>query len=188
MKTFVLVLVAAFFLSPIAAGAEEGFEPKLNPAPATPTKVPKADRVLSMAAWPGYAMVSRDRTALEKSRKLVFASERVAFAFDLSTSGLGISPHSRVREANPMNTLFGNQNRTGILTSMTSWEMGYSYSAAVVPHWFEHTKYRVPVRIASIMIGGFLVEEHVRSGVCNIQIARQGNTPSARSCDLFGRN
>ena len=57
MKTFVLVLVAAFFLSPIAAGAEEGFEPRLNPAPATPTKASKADRVFSLAAWPGYAVV-----------------------------------------------------------------------------------------------------------------------------------
>ena len=186
MKTLVLVVLSAFFLGPMAAQAQELSEPVPNPAPHA--KVSRTDRVLSFAAWPGYAMVSRDRSALGRSQKIVFASERVAFAFDFGTSGLGISPQSRVVEANPMNTMFGNQNRAGILSSMTSWEMGYSYTAAVVPHWFEHTKFRVPVRIASILIGGFLVEEHIRSGVCNIQIARQGNTPSARSCALFPGN
>ena len=186
MKMIGVLLLSGLFLGPMDAHAEKAFE--LMPIPASPSKVSRTDRVFSLAAWPGYAMVSRDRTVLGKSQKLVFASERMAFAFDLGTSGLGMSPHSRCVEANPMNTLFGNQNRTGVLTSMTSWEMGFSYSAAVVPHWFEHTKYRVPVRIASILIGGFLVEEHVRSGVCNIQIARQGNTPSARSCELFPRN
>lgn len=186
MKTFALVLISVFFLSPIAVHAQEAFERMPGPAPRS--SVSRTDRAFSLAAWPGYAMVSRDRTPLGESQKIVFASERVAFAFDLGTSGLQMCPHSKVVEANPLNTLFGNQNRAGILSSMTGWEMGYSYSAAVVPHWFEHTKYRVPVRIASIIIGGFLAEEHVRAGVCNIQLARRGKASSARSCDLFGRN
>ena len=183
MKTTTVALITALFLSPIAARTQDAFELPSNPAPrSTPSRI---DHVFSIAAWPGYAAVARDRSALGKTQKLVFAGERLAFAFDFGTSGLGMCPHSRVVEADPLNTLFGNQSKAGIFSSMSGWEMGYSYSAAVVPHWFEQTKYRKPVRVIAIVVGGFLMEEHVRSGVCNLQIARQSTAAPARSCTLF---
>jgi hypothetical protein len=183
MKTTILALATAFFLSPIAAQTQDAVEVPSNPAPhSSPSRT---DRVFSIAAWPGYGAVAKDRTALGKSQKLVFAGERVAFAFDLSTSGLGISPQSKIVESDSLNTLFGNQNKAGIFSSMTGWEIGYSYSAVVVPHWFEPTKYRKPVRVIALIVGGFLTEEHVRSGVCNLQIARQSPGAPARSCSLF---
>jgi hypothetical protein len=183
MKTTIVALITALFLSPIAARTQEAAELPSNPAPHSASS--RVDRVFSIAAWPGYGAVARDRSALGKAQKLVLAGERVAFAFDLSTSGLGICPHSKVVESDSLNTLFGNQNKAGIFSSMTGWEMGYSYTAVVVPHWFEHTKYRALGRLAAIAVGGFLMEEHIRSGVCNLQIARQSPAAPARSCSLF---
>jgi hypothetical protein len=183
MKIFIIALIIALCLSPIAAWAQDSLELPSEPAPHSSSS--RIDRVFSIVAWPGYGAVARDRSTLGKSQKLVFAGERMAFAFDLGTSGLGMCPHSRVVEADPLNTLFGNQNKTGIFSSMTGWEMGYSYTAAVIPRWFEPTKYRKPVRVLALIVGGFLTEEHVRSGVCNLQIARQSAGAPARSCSLF---
>ena len=183
MKPISAVLVAALLLRPVAAIAQDAFEAREHRVPhSTPSGI---DRAFSLAAWPGYGMTLRDRTVLGKTQRGILAGERAAFAFDLSTSGTGVSPGSKICEGDPLNTLFGNRNKMGIYSSMLGWEMGYSYSAAVVPHWFEHTKYRKPVRIIAMVFGGFLIEEHVRSGACNLLLARKTNAPGAHSCSLF---
>ena len=183
MKPISAVLVAALLLQPVAACAQEAFEARENRA--THSTASSIDRIFSLAAWPGYGMTLNDRTALGKMQRGIFLGERAAFSFDLSTSGMGVSPSSKICEGDPLNTLFGNRNKMGIYGSMSGWEMGYSYSAAVVPHWFEHTKYRKPAHVIAMVFGGFLIEEHVRSGVCNIQMARKPDAPGARSCLLF---
>lgn len=179
MKPLPCFLVLALgILSPIAQG-QNMLRASLPDAPQPASKM---DRVLRYAAWPGYGIIDHDRSRLGKAEKLTLAAERAAFAFDFATTSYGLSTSAANSEGNPMNTVFGSQSRAGVLGSMMSWELGYSYASAVVPHWFESTRYRNPVRIAVLLAGGYLAEERIRTGVCNIRVMSASQPAATQSC------
>jgi hypothetical protein len=100
----------------------------------------------------------------------VLVGERFGFLADLATTELGL--RSRCHEADPLNTLFGNRNQLGVLSSMTAWELGSSYASAAIPRWFEHTRYRKPARVAALLGGSLFAADRGRTSLRNLQIAR----------------
>jgi len=153
-----------------------------SPLFAPPAPESGIDKVFKYAVWPGYGIVDQDRSRLGTAQKITLATERAAFAFDFATTARGLSSGSDSSEGNPLNTVFGNQSKAGVLSSMASWEVGYSYASAVVPRWFEATRYRKPVRIAIILAGAYLAEEHVRTGACNVRILRESQPLETQAC------
>jgi hypothetical protein len=108
--------------------------------------------------------------ALGRTEEFVLAGERLGFLADLATTELGL--RARCHEADPLNTLFGNRNQLGVLSSMTAWELSSSYAWVAIPRWFEHTRYRKPARIAAILGSGFFAADRVRATVRNFQLVR----------------
>ena len=179
MKRSPLCLVLVLATASLAAQAQNMLRASLPEAPEPTSKI---DKVLHFAAWPGYGIVEQDHSRLGTAEKFTLATERAAFALDFATTSYGLNTNSTNTEGNPMNTLFGSQNKAGVLTSMMSWELGYSYASAVVPRWFEATHYRKPVRIAVLLSGGLLAEEHLRTSVCNIRVMRENQPATSQSC------
>jgi hypothetical protein len=179
-KSKILVLALAVLL-PGTAGAQEPVNASLFAItrPSFPPKQETAaslDRALHALAWPAYgAVLGRDsamgdREALGRTEEFVLAGERLGFLADIATTELGL--RARCHEADPLNTLFGNRNPLGVLSSMTAWELGSSYASVAIPRWFEHTRYRKPARIAAIFGGSLFAADRVRTSIRNFQIAR----------------
>jgi hypothetical protein len=144
--------------------------------PAKQETVASLDKTFRVIAWPAYGIVpSRDSAmgdprALGRTEKFVLAGERFGFLADIATTELGL--RSRCHEADPLNTLFGNRNQLGVLSSMTAWELGSSYTSVAIPRWFEHTRYRKPARIAALLGDGLFAADRARTSVRNLQIVR----------------
>ncbi|HEY6489027.1 MAG: hypothetical protein WCC26_14880 [Terracidiphilus sp.] len=179
MKRTPLLLPILLFALTLTAQAQTMFE---SPLFAPQTSDSHIDKAFKIAAWPGYGIEEQGHSRLGTAAKITLATERAAFAFDLGTTARGLSSNPNAFEGNSLNTLFGGQNRIGVLSSMTSWELGYSYTAAVVPRWFEATRWRKPVRIAVILAGAYLAEEHARMGACNIRILSESQPLQTQSC------
>ena len=111
-----------------------------------------------------------DHGVLGRTEEFVLAGERFGFMADIATTELGL--RARCHEADPLNTLFGNRNQLGVLSSMTAWELGSSYASVAIPQWFEHTRYRKPARIAAILGGSLFAADRLRTSVRNFQLAR----------------
>jgi hypothetical protein len=138
------------------------------------------DKTLRALVWPAYGIApNRDPTIEDRMRfgrdeEFVLAGERVGFLSDIATTELGL--RMRCREADPLNTLFGNRNQLGVLSSMTAWELGSSYASVAVPRWLEHTRYRTPARIAAIVGESVFAVQRVRVSIRNFQSARQAGS------------
>jgi len=153
-------------LCAVPAHAEEFTDAPTPQKPAT-----KVDKTLRLLAWPAYSLVPRytpfdeDRSRLGRAEEFVLATERLGFLADATTTEMGLS---QGHESNPMNTMFGNESRVGVLGSMTAWEFGFGYSSVVVPRWFEHTRYRKAARLAVIAGGAALTGFRAKSTVQNL--------------------
>lgn len=134
------------------------------------------DKTLQVIAWPAYGILpTRDSAAgnhgaLGRTEEFVLAGERFGFLADMATTERGL--RARCHEADPLNTLFGNRNQLGVLSSMTAWELGSSYASVAIPRWFERTRCRRPARIVAILGGSFLVADRVRTSIRNFQLDR----------------
>jgi hypothetical protein len=111
-----------------------------------------------------------DYGALGRTEELVLAGEHLGFLADVATTELGL--RAGCHEVDPVNTLFGNRNQLGVLSSMTVWELGSSYASVAIPRWFGHTRYRKPARIAAILGGSFFAADRVRTSIRNFQLVR----------------
>lgn len=176
----ILVLVLAV-LSPGTARPQEAINASFFAItrPTFPAKHETAaglDKTLQVIAWPAYGIVPTrdsaggDHGALGRAEEFVLAGERFGFLADMATTERGL--RARCHEADPLNTLFGNRNQLGVLSSMTAWELGSSYASVAIPRWFEHTRYRKPARIATILGGSFLAADRVRTSVRNFKLVR----------------
>jgi hypothetical protein len=119
---------------------------------------------------PGSDSAMGEHGALGRIEEFVLAGERFGFLADIATTELGL--RARCHEADPLNTLFGNRNQLGVLSSMTAWELGSSYASVAIPRWFEHTRYRKPARIAALLGDSLFAADRARTFVRNLQIAR----------------
>jgi hypothetical protein len=180
LQSRILVLTLAV-LSPGTARTQEPINASVFAItrPTLPEKhetAARLDKTLQVIAWPAYGIVpTRDSAAgnqwgLGRTEEFVLAGERFGFLADMATTELGL--RVRCHEADPLNTLFGNRNQLGVLSSMTAWEMASSYASVVIPRWFEHTRYRKPARIAAILGGSFLAADRVRTSVRNLKLVR----------------
>jgi len=179
-KSRILVLTLAVLL-PGLARTQEPVNASLfaitRPTfPAKQETVASLDKTFRVIAWPAYGIVpSRDSAmgdhgALGRTEESVLVGERFGFLADLATTELGL--RSRCHEADPLNTLFGNRNQLGVLSSMTAWDLGSSYASAAIPRWFEHTRYRKPARVAALLGGSLFAADRGRTSLRNLQIAR----------------
>jgi hypothetical protein len=142
------------------------------PVPQQPTRLDKALRAFT---WPAYGLSSKytptqeERSKLGRTEDFVLAGERLGFLADATTTQLGMS---QGREGDPMNTLFGSNNRAGVAGSMTAWELGFAYSSVTVPHWFEHTRYHKAAQIVAIAGGSALTGFRVKMVMQNAQFIK----------------
>jgi hypothetical protein len=153
--------------------AEEAFTEAPTPKVATPAT--RMDKTLRVLAWPAYSFTPRysfpdeDRSKLARTEEFVLAGERLGFMADATTTELGLG---QGHESNPMNTMFGSNNRAGVLGSMTAWELGFGYTSVTVPRWFEHTRYRKVAQIAAIAGGTALTGFRVKMAMQNAQFIK----------------
>jgi hypothetical protein len=171
IKSRVVVLVLSALLGAAHARAEEAFTEQPVPnAPAT-----RLDKTLHILTWPAYsftpkyAMFDEDHSKLGRTEQFVLAGERLGFLADATTTEMGLR---NGHESDPMNTMFGANNRVGVIGSMTAWELGFGYSSVVVPRWFEHTRYHKAARIAAIAGGAALTGFRVKMVVQNSQFLK----------------
>ena len=133
------------------------------------------DKALRIFDWPAYSLSPRfmpnaeDRSKLGRTEEFVLAGERLGFLADATTTQLGMS---QGREGDPMNTLFGSNNRVGVASSMTAWELGFAYSSVTVPRWFEHTRYHKAAQIVAIAGGSALTGFRVKMAMQNAQFIK----------------
>lgn len=166
-KSRVVVLVLGVLLGAAQMHAEEASFTE----PPAPTPQPKRlDKALRIFTWPAccvspkFTPTEEDRTKLATTEKFVLAGERLGFLADATTTQLGMS---QGHEGDPLNTMFGANNRAGVLGSMTAWELGFNYSSVVVPHWFEHTRFHKAAQVAAIAGGTALTGFRVKMAVQN---------------------
>ncbi len=170
IKSRVVVLVLSALLGAAHARAEEAFTEQ--PVPNAPET--RLDKTLHILTWPAYSFTPRyarfdeDHSKLGRTEQFILAGERLGFLADATTTEMGMS-HGQGHEADPMNTMFGANNRAGVLGSMTAWELGFGYSSVVVPRWFEHTRYHKAARIAAIAGGAALTAFRVKMVAQNSQ-------------------
>jgi len=168
-RGLVLALSALLGVAQVHA-AEEAFVEQPKPAPQK--QATRTDKALRILAWPDYSLAPKfiptedDYSKLARTEEFVLAGERLGFLADATTTELGLSSG---RESNPMNTMFGANNRAGVLSSMTAWELGFGYASVTVPHWFEHTRYHKAARIAAIAGGAALTGFRVKMVMQNSQ-------------------
>jgi len=167
---FVLALSALLGAAQVRA-EEASFTEPAAPKPQTA----RLDKTLRILAWPAYSVSPRfvpnmeDRSKLGRTEEFVLTGERLGFLADATTTQMGLS---QGHESNPMNTMFGSNSRMGVLSSMTAWELGFSYSSVVVPRWFEHTRYNKAARIAAIAGGAALTAFRVKMVMQNSQFVQ----------------
>jgi len=165
-----VIVVLSALLSVAQVHAEEFTDAPSPQAPAT-----RLDKTLRIFAWPAYSFGPQDVFAnqapskLDRAEEFVLAGERLGFLADATTTDLGFGP---AHESNPMNTLWGSNNRMGVISSMTAWELGFSYTSVIVPRWFDHTRFRKAARIAAIAGGTALTGFRVKSAMQNAQFVR----------------
>lgn len=171
IKSRAIVLVLSALLGAAQVHAEEAFTEPPAPQP----QKHRLDKTLRILTWPAYSLtpkyagIDEEQSKLGRTEQFVLATERLGFLADATTTELGLS---NGHESNPMNTMFGSNNRVGVLSSMTAWELGFSYSSVVVPHWFEHTRYRKAARIAAIAGGAALTGFRAKMVMQNSQFIR----------------
>ena len=172
-KSRVAVLVLSALLGTAQGFAEEAssfMEPPPAPTPQTPL-----DKTLHILAWPASSLAPKgpfgveDHSKLARTEEFVLAAEHLGFLADATTTQMGLS---QGHEGDSLNTLFGSNNRAGILGSMTAWDLGFTYSSVVVPRWFEHTRYRKVARIAAIAGGSALTGLRVKMVMQNAQFIK----------------
>jgi hypothetical protein len=170
VKSQAFVWVLGALLCASAAHAEEFTDAPTPQKPAT-----RVDKTLRILAWPAYSFIPKytpfdeDRSKLGRTEEFVLATERLGFLADATTTEMGLS---NGHESNPMNTLFGNESRAGVLGSMSAWELGFGYTSVMVPRWFDHTRYRKAARIAAIAGGAALTGFRVKMVVQNAQFIK----------------
>ena len=171
-KSRVVVLVLSALLGAAQMHAEEAAFTE----PSAPTPQPtRLDKTLRILTWPANSIAPRgpfsyeDRSKLGRTEQFVLAGERLGFLADATTTQMGLS---QGHEGDPLNTLFGSNNRVGVLGSMTAWELGFSYSSVVVPRWFEHTRYHTAARIVAIAGGSALTGFRVKMAMQNAQFIK----------------
>jgi hypothetical protein len=166
-----LLFVVGAILSVVPAHSQQFLSaPSINASTTT------GGAMLGVLTWPAKGLApfraseAEDRTRLWRTEEFVLAGERLGFFADAATTELGFSAHCH--EVDPLNTLFGSTNRLGVLGSMTGWELGFSYASVAVPHWFEHTRLRTPMRVAAIVGGSVMTGFRVRTSIRNYQIVQ----------------
>ena len=162
-------------MSALLGAAQMHAAEEFTDAPAPKPKATRLDKTLRILTWPAYSFTPRysfpdeDRSKLARTEEFVLAGERLGFLADATTTQMGLS---QGHEADPLNTMFGSNNRVGVLGSMTAWEMGFSYASVTVPRWFDHTRYRRTARIAAIAGGAALTGFRARMVVQNSQFIK----------------
>lgn len=141
-----------------------------RPSDWTVPHVSVGGQVLRGFAWPAYAAVpaSSRNTKLDRAESLVLSAERLGFLADAVTTERALS--GKYHEMDPLNTCFGNRNRSGVLVSMTAWELGFSSASIVAPRWFEHTRFRRASRVAAFIGGGVFAALRARTSLHNAQL------------------
>jgi len=163
-----VVLLLGTLLGVAQIHAEEAFTEA--PTPKAKTQQTRLDKTLRALAWPAYSFTPRysfpdeDRSKLARTEEFVLAGERLGFLADATTTELGLS---QGHESDPLNTMFGANNHIGVLGSMTAWELGFGYTSVMVPHMFEHTRYRKTAHIAAIAGGAALTGFRVKMAMQN---------------------
>jgi hypothetical protein len=171
-KSRVVVLVLSALLGAVQVHAEEAAF--TEPSAPTPQQT-RLDKTLHILTWPANSIAPRgpfsyeDRSKLARTEQFVLAGERLGFLADATTTQMGLS---NGHEGDSLNTLFGSNNRVGVLGSMTAWELGFDYTSVVVPRWFEHTRYRKAARIVAIAGGSALTGFRVKMAMQNAQFIK----------------
>jgi len=174
-KSRAVVLVLSALLGIAQAHAEEASFIELSAPKPQATRSNKTDKALRIFTWPAYSLspkftpTEEDRSKLGRTEEFVLAGERLGFLADATTTQLGMS---QGHEGDPLNTLFGSNNRVGVLGSMTAWELGFSYSSVAVPRWFEHTRYHKAAQIFAIAGGTALSGFRVKMAMQNAQFIK----------------
>lgn len=169
-RAFVFALSALLGVAQVHA--EEASFTELSAPKPQPTR---SDKALRLFTWPAYSLspkftpTEEDRSKLGRTEEFVLAGERLGFLADATTTQLGMS---QGHEGDPLNTLFGSNNRAGVLGSMTAWELGFSYSSVTVPRWFEHTRYHKAAQIFAIAGGSALAGFRVKMAMQNAQFIK----------------
>ncbi len=174
-KSQAVILVLGALLGIAQVQAEEASFIELSAPKPQAARSDKADKALRIFTWPAYSMSPRfapaeeDRSKLARTEEFVLAGERLGFLADATTTQLGMN---QGHEGDPLNTLFGSNNRVGVLGSMTAWELGFSYSSVAVPRWFEHTRYHKAAQIFAIAGGSALAGFRVKMAMQNAQFIK----------------
>ena len=174
-KSQAVILVLGALLGIAQVQAEEASFIELSAPKPQAARSDKADKALRIFTWPAYSMspkfapTQEDRSKLARTEEFGLAGERLGFLADATTTQLGMN---QGHEGDPLNTLFGSNNRVGVLGSMTAWELGSSYTSVAVPRWLQHTRYRTPARMAAIVGESVFAAQRVRVSIRNFQIAR----------------
>ena len=173
-KSRVVVLILGALLGFAQLHAEDASFTEPPSAP-TPQQATRLDKTLRIFAWPAYSLspkfipTGEDRSKLGRTEEFVLAGERLGFLADATTTQLGMG-HGQ--EGDPMNTLFGSNNRVGVASSMTAWELGFAYSSVTVPRWFQHTRYHKAAQIVAIAGGSALTGFRVKMAMQNAQFIK----------------
>ena len=175
-KSRVVVLILGALLGVAQMHAEDASSFTEPPSAPTPQRQATGlDKALRIVDWPAYSLSPRfmpnaeDRSKLGRTEEFVLAGERLGFLADATTTQLGMG-HGQ--EGDPMNTLFGSNNRVGVAGSMTAWELGFAYSSVTVPRWFEHTRYHKAAQIVAIAGGSALTGFRVKMAMQNAQFIK----------------
>ncbi len=156
----------------------------MPPSPEIYKHRPFVDKAMCIFAWPGY---SKTESPFEK---VLLASERVAFGFDIvatggllwtpsnipiytAANGMRYSANQGLYEAVKANTLFGNRNMAGVEGSLATYELTYSYLSSTAPRWIERRfgkGWGKIARVSSIAFGMYSTEQHIRLGIGDIQL------------------
>lgn len=172
LKSRVVILALSALLGVAQMHAEEAAF--TEPAAPTP-QANRLDKTLRILSWPANSIAPRspfgyeDRSKLARTEQFVLAGERLGFLADATTTQMALS---QGHEGDPLNTLFGSNNRVGIASSMTAWELGFTYSSVVVPRWFEHTRYHTVARVAAIAGGVALTGFRAKMAMQNAQFIK----------------
>lgn len=151
-----------------------------DPTAMSPSK--RSHRLAAWSAWPGYDMLSGDRSTFARAQRAALFTERAAFFLDAASTYRGLSTHRDFFERDPINTLFGKRNVAGVLASMTAWEIAYSYASVRVPRFLARTRLRSVVYPSSLLVNGFLIGNRLRAAACNSRLTGQAEIAPNESC------
>ncbi|HUB29904.1 MAG TPA: hypothetical protein VL967_09410 [Terracidiphilus sp.] len=183
MRFSIYIASGGFWVLQTCAVAQTPLHPPLDdvssflsapvPSMSEPINQPKPSHRLAIALWPGFGMLAKDSSSVARSQRIALAAERAGFLLDAASTLNGIEAHSDIVEGDPLNTIFGNRSRAGILGSMSVWEVGNSYASVRIPRALQRTRLRRFAPASSVIIDSLTAGERIRSSVHNLRLAQE---------------